>query len=200
VGTAGDVAVAVWFALPAEPCEGRRPVSADRTVAELVVACRRGDRDAFAVLYERFCGAVHAVVLARVRWADCADVVQDVFLIAWERLPAVRDPAAFPGWLMTIARNRALDHGRRPRAVDDPPEGAVDPVPGAEAREVLDAVRQLPEAYREVLLMRLVEGMSGNEIAERTGLAPGSVRVNLHRGMKLLRERLGIARIEEDAS
>ena len=56
---------------------------------------------------------------------------------------------------------------------------------------ILEIVRRLPEAYRETLLMRLVEGMSGNEIAERSGLTPASVRVNLHRGMKLLRERSG---------
>lgn len=177
-------------------------MDSERTVAELVVAARRGDRDAFGAIYQRFVGAVHAVVLARVRYVECGDVVQDVFLIAWERLPAVRDPAAFPGWLMTIARNRATDHLRRPRLVDEPAEPAVAPVPAAEAREVLDAISQLPEAYREVLLMRLVGGMSGLEIAERTGLAPGSVRVNLHRGMKLLRERLGAADVtsEEEAS
>ena len=56
---------------------------------------------------------------------------------------------------------------------------------------VLEMVRKLPEAYRETLLMRLVEGMTGDEIAERSGLTPASVRVNLHRGMKLLREKLG---------
>ena len=59
-----------------------------------------------------------------------------------------------------------------------------------EAIAVLDAVRGLPEAYRDTLILRLVEGMSGAEIAERTGLTPASVRVNLHRGMKLLREKL----------
>jgi RNA polymerase sigma-70 factor, ECF subfamily len=48
----------------------------------------------------------------------------------------------------------------------------------------------LPEAYRETLMMRLVEGMTGPEIAARTGLTPDSVRVNLHRGMKLLRDAL----------
>ena len=62
----------------------------------------------------------------------------------------------------------------------------------SETMEVLDVIRKLPDAYRETLLMRLVEGMSGAEIAERSGLTPASVRVNLHRGMKLLRERLGI--------
>jgi RNA polymerase sigma-70 factor (ECF subfamily) len=56
----------------------------------------------------------------------------------------------------------------------------------------LEAIRQLPEAYRETLVLRLVEGMTGTEIAERTGLRAESVRVNLHRGMKMLREKLGM--------
>ena len=51
-------------------------------------------------------------------------------------------------------------------------------------------VRRLPEAYRETLVMRFVEGLTGPEIAELTGLTPGSVRVNLHRGVELLRARL----------
>jgi len=55
---------------------------------------------------------------------------------------------------------------------------------------ILEIIRSLPEAYRDTLLMRLVEGMTGAEIAARSGLTPASVRVNLHRGMKLLRERL----------
>jgi len=72
---------------------------------------------------------------------------------------------------------------------DELPGG--DPIE-AETFAVLDVIRGLPEAYRDTLLMRLVEGMSGQEIADRTGLAPGSVRVNLHRGMKLLRDKLGL--------
>ena len=57
----------------------------------------------------------------------------------------------------------------------------------------LQAIRRLPEAYRETLILRLVEGMSGPEIAVLTGLTPQSVRVNLHRGMVKLRLALGIA-------
>jgi RNA polymerase sigma-70 factor (ECF subfamily) len=55
---------------------------------------------------------------------------------------------------------------------------------------VLEAIRSLPESYREPLILRLVEGMTGPEIAARTGLTPGSVRVNLHRGMQHLRASL----------
>lgn len=61
----------------------------------------------------------------------------------------------------------------------------------AEALVALEAIRSLPEAYRETLILRLVEGMTGPEIAARTGLTPASVRVNLHRGMKHLRAKLG---------
>lgn len=189
----GAVAEACWFSWEAP----RRVSSVAPSVADLVTAARRGDRDAFGQLYARFSGAVHAVVLARVRWVDCADVVQEVFLIAWERMAAVRDPAAFPGWLMTIARNRATDQLRRPRPVEDAFEPSVEPVPSADARQILVAIRELPEAYQEILLMRLVEGMTGPEIAERTGLVAGSVRVNLHRGMKLLRERLGVTAVPD---
>jgi RNA polymerase sigma-70 factor (ECF subfamily) len=62
---------------------------------------------------------------------------------------------------------------------------------GTRAEEILELIRGLPEAYRETLVLRLVEGMTGPEIAERTGLTPASVRVNLHRGMKQLRQKLG---------
>ena len=65
------------------------------------------------------------------------------------------------------------------------------PHPEGDALAVLASIQRLPEAYRETLVLRLVEGMTGPEIAERTGLTPGSVRVNLHRGLQLLRDALG---------
>jgi RNA polymerase sigma-70 factor (ECF subfamily) len=158
----------------------------------VVTAARRGDRRAFAELYRRFSRAVHGVVLARVQYRDAADVVQDVFAIALERLPQLGEPAAFPGWLLAIARNRAIDHVRGKRPTDELEDVAVAAPRSAEVAQVLAALRKLPEAYQETMILRLVEGMSGPEIAEQTGLSPGSVRVNLHRGMKLLREALGI--------
>ena len=94
-----------------------------------------------------------------------------------------------------MARNRAADHHRQTREMQstaDPTSSiASRGTPGsqAEARIVLAAIQSLPDAYRETLSLRLVEGMTGPEI--RTGLTAESVRVNLHRGMKLLRERLG---------
>jgi RNA polymerase sigma-70 factor (ECF subfamily) len=161
--------------------------------ARLVRAARGGDEGAFARLYERYARVIHGVLLARAPRADVEDLVQDVFLSAWHRLDALRDPAAFGGWLGMIARNRATDFHRRTVESVELPENlvAVDATTSrAEALGVLQVIRTLPDAYRETLVLRLVEGLSGPEIAARTGLTPASVRVNLHRGMKLLREKL----------
>jgi RNA polymerase sigma-70 factor (ECF subfamily) len=159
----------------------------------VVAAARRGDRAAFGELYRTHVRMVHGLLLARVPRADVDDLVQEVFLTAMRRLESLRDAAAFPGWLATIARNHAADYFRRRGAdtVTLPDDVAACPDESEQARAVLDAVRSLPDAYRETLVLRLVEGMTGPEIAARTGLTEGSVRVNLHRGMKLLRARLG---------
>jgi RNA polymerase sigma-70 factor (ECF subfamily) len=160
--------------------------------ARLVLSARAGDRDAFGRLYALHVRLVHGILLARVRHADALDLVQDVFLIALRRLDRLREPEAFAPWIAAIARNRAVDHFRRARDMDELPDEVADPPrPSAEALAALDCIRALPEAYRETLTLRLVEGMTGPEIAARTGLTPASVRVNLHRGMKLLRQRLG---------
>jgi RNA polymerase sigma-70 factor (ECF subfamily) len=135
---------------------------------------------------------VHGVLLARVEPHEASDLLQDVFVTALRRLPELREPAAFGGWLVRIARNRAADHHRRRRPTEELRDDSwvTEPAPTAEAMAVLRTIRSLPEAYRETLVLRLVEGMTGPEIALRTGLTAGSVRVNLHRGMKLLRKRL----------
>ena len=158
----------------------------------LVLASRDGDRSAFARLYTRYSRMVHAIVLSRVPPAEADDLVQDVFLSAMRDLHGLRDERAFAGWLATIARNRANGWHRSAVEVVELPERGHEArqQEEEEARRALAAIRSLPEAYRETLMMRLVEGMTGPEIAARTGLTPDSVRVNLHRGMKLLREAL----------
>ena len=163
--------------------------------AELVEAVRGGDNAAFERLYKLYSPLVHGVILARVPSSEVDDLVQDVFLAAIRKLHTLRDANAFGPWVAMIARNRAMDFHRTRQETED----LSDDIPqsnsseeDAEAARALGVIRALPEAYRETLILRLVEGLTGPEIAERTGLTPASVRVNLHRGMKLLRERLGI--------
>jgi len=164
---------------------------------ELATRAKRGDRDAFALLYARHAAVVHGVLLAVAPVEDARDLVQDVFLLALRAIDRLEDPASVGAWLLAIARNRAKDAHKSRRASVELSE-ATEPsvIERAEVEEeqeaafALGAIRELPESYRETLVLRLVEGLSGPEIAARTGLTHGSVRVNLHRGMKLLREKL----------
>jgi RNA polymerase sigma-70 factor, ECF subfamily len=193
---------------------GVRPVREERSSAaaedaRLVGAARDGDRTAFGRLYDRYARMVHGVLLAKVPTGEVDDLVQDVFVLALRRLSSLRETGSFGAWLAAIARNRAHDYHRRSvpeeQFEDDPPDdldgGSASGDPADQARPdharvdqagaILDAVKKLPEAYRETLILRLVEGMTGPEIAARTGLTHGSVRVNLHRGMQQLRATLG---------
>jgi RNA polymerase sigma-70 factor (ECF subfamily) len=180
----------------------------DHDDSTLVRAARAGDRVAFSQLYDKYAPTVHAILLARVPIDEVDDLVHDVFLRILPRLHTLREPRGFAAWLSAIARNCANDYhrhnpkGLKQELTDDVSEktadkgGRLDP----EAATILAAIRALPEAYRETLLLRLVEGMTGPEIAARTGLTAGSVRVNLHRGMQQLRQKLAEGRITQISS
>jgi RNA polymerase sigma-70 factor (ECF subfamily) len=166
----------------------------------LVSAARGGDRAAFGRLYDRYARMVHGILLARVPPREVDDLVQEVFLSALRQLHALREISRFGAWLATITRNRANDYFRRaipeekvtePVDENQPESRSTNHAAEQEAAIILAVVRALPEPYREPLILRLVEGMTGPEIAARTGLTHGSVRVNLYRGMQLLREKLG---------
>jgi RNA polymerase sigma-70 factor (ECF subfamily) len=170
---------------------------APRTEPHRAVDPRAGASFDLDDVYRRFGAVVHGIALAYVGPGDADDVVQDVFLRAATRLGTLRDPAALPGWLCALARNAALDRLRdrkRRRAVPVEPDMATahaDPAGDAALRaRVLALLGTLPETLREALVLRLVEGLSGPEIAVLTGATPGAVRVTLHRGMALLRPLL----------
>ena len=176
-----EVAPAITSSDPAE--------SPESMIVRSVLA---GDRDMFGRLYELYAPLVHGVLLARMPRSEVEDVVQDIFLHALRKLHTLRDANAFGPWIAMIARNRAMDFHRRSReTVEVTDDLKSNDSSGAKAEEILAIIRTLPDAYRETLVLRLVEGMTGPEIAGRTGLTPASVRVNLHRGMKLLRTKLG---------
>ena len=165
----------------------------------LVNSAREGDRAAFGRLYDRYGRMVHGILLCRVPPREVDDLVQEVFLAALCQLHALRDASRFGAWLAAITRNRANDFYRKsgPEAAltepvsEEQTEGrANNPAEAQEAAVILAVVRTLPDAYREPLILRLAEGLTGPEIAARTGLTHGSVRVNLCRGMQMLREKL----------
>jgi RNA polymerase sigma-70 factor (ECF subfamily) len=161
------------------------------TDEQLIRAAAAGDRAAFGDLYVRYARLVHGILLARVPPRDAEDLVQDVFMTALRRINDLRTAQAFRGWLAAIARHRAIDYFRDTAREVEQIRGAGAVACQPDGLVLLDLIRHLPEAYRETMILRLVEGLTGPEIAEQTGLTPQSVRVNLCRGMKMLRELWG---------
>ncbi len=179
---------------PRESATGRR----DGCPVRLVHGAQRGSRRAFDALWARYAPTVQGILLTMFAEHEAEDLTQEVAVTAFRAVASLTKPESFPAWLCTIARNTGRDAlaKRRKRAevpLDD--AGANDlmaPELGdpTAANEILAQIRELPECYRESLMLRLLLEMSGPEIAEQTGMTEGSVRVNLCRGMKLLRQRL----------
>jgi len=172
---------------------------------DLVRRAKAGDQEAFGVLFRAYQGVVYKVALHFTGSSEAAaDVTQEAFVKAWERLPGLRNDLAFGGWLRTVAINVARDALRaaRPEAhIEDEPNGAesVADTEATTAEEVAQrdfdaavrrAVMSLPEHYRTVVVMHYLEGLLVEEMMAALGLKKGTVVSRLARGRYLLRRKL----------
>jgi RNA polymerase sigma-70 factor (ECF subfamily) len=171
-----------------------------------VLAAQKGDEAAFAALVRRRQGLVTALLAARIRGrSDVEDLAQDVFLKAWRRLPDLREPERFAGWLARIAVNAALDHRRRasvrPRAGSLDAEGAPEPAAGGPAGDhallvredharALEALGTLDPRSQAAVVLRYREGMAVKDVAARLGDSPAATAMRLTRALRALRERM----------
>ena len=163
----------------------------------LVRRAQAGDRAAFEDLIRAHARLVWASVYGWVRdpsWTE--DLVQETFLRAWESLKELKQPEAFRGWLLTVARRlawRQAEVAGRADLMPTVPDRAV-PVDSAdpeEAREeVQKALARLPERYRVPVTLHFLNGMEYGAIEKLTGMANGSLRGLVARGVAKLRAEL----------
>jgi RNA polymerase sigma-70 factor (ECF subfamily) len=165
-----------------------------------------GDLAALEAIYDRYGSLVFSVGLRVLLDRQLAeDVTQEVFLRLWRRPWAYNpDRGRFVSWLMSVARNRAIDERRRLNrrpVIDAREDGAAPEVPDAsrlsdpltlamladQRREVVAALEQLPVTQREVLELAYFAGLTQTEIAARTGEALGTVKTRVRLGMQKLR-------------
>lgn len=184
-------------------------IPADRSPlsdAALVTAARGGDMRAFERLYRLHVGRVLGLCLRMTRRRDIAeDCVQQTFVRAWRNLGAFEGRSAFGTWLHRIAVNEVLtyarNHGTRveagnsDEAVEEISEGARE-VDAAEMVDVERALATLPEGARHVVVLQAVYGYSHEEVADMLGIAVGTCKAQLHRGRRLLRERMGLQEMQ----
>lgn len=164
------------------------PPEVDRAIVTLVQAASSGDHAAWTSLVCRFDGGLRAVLrFYRLAPADVDDVVQMTWLRAFESIDRLREPAAFPGWLMTTARREALNllqRSRREVPTDDAllGEGQAPSAPdaalsAADLQATLDrAVAALPERHRRLITLLIAEPtLDYTEISERLAMPVGSI-------------------------
>jgi RNA polymerase sigma-70 factor (ECF subfamily) len=178
--------------------------------AALVLGVASGDRDALAVLYDRYAGVLLGVGIKVLRSRrEAEDVVHDVFLEVWRRAHSYEPSrASVRAWLLLMMRCRALDrrksHGF---ALASPLEHDPRVAPASESPAVaLDHARvtaalgELPDPQRTVLVLGYFEGLSSSEIAEKLGLPIGTVKSRVAGAMRALRGRLGVELTEGSLS
>jgi RNA polymerase sigma factor (sigma-70 family) len=169
-----------------------------RTDTELVEASRRGERDAFGQLVNRYQDVVCAVSYSSTgNWALSEDVAQDTFIAAWRQLGQLRETNRLRAWLCGIARNLARK-ARMRTSREDAGEDAIDAAqaPGANPfdataqaevdRVVREALARIPDAYRETLVLYYCEGRSIREVASALGVGEDAAMQRLSRGRRYL--------------
>ncbi len=173
-----------------------------RNERTLVERAQAGELDAFETLYHEHAGRVFGLCLRMTADQQQArELTQDVFVKAWEGLPAFRGDSAFGSWLHRIAVNVVLmgarsDKRRRARVTlaDDLDGGAVDgQMAPRDIEQNIDlerAIAALPPGARRVFVLHDIHGFRHEEIARMTGNAEGTLRAQLHRARRLLMEAL----------
>lgn len=173
----------------------------------LLESAMRREPEAIRLVWDRHRRWVAALLLAHMpRQADLEDLLQEVAITFVRRVGELRDPAALRPWLRTVAINTARlagrkqtlarRHGEKLRILSartqDPPEAPdVGSAQREEAQRLLGLALELPDAYREPLLLRCLHGMSYREIHEITGLPETTIETRIARGRRMLRERAG---------
>lgn len=173
----------------------------DREVTtEVIESCRRGDRDAFRVLYEAYKDRVYSACLYFFHGdaAEAADVTQEVFLKLFAVIGTFREGAAFPTWLYRLVHNACVDSTRRRKVRTRVPEIQPDPVASHEtellhsrdAAAIQQAVSSLPPKYRAAVLLRHFEDFSYEDMSKVLNCSMGTVASRLNRAHKLLADVL----------
>ena len=197
---------------PSQPSEGVKEAREPREDDDLVERVRNGDRAAFQLLFRKYNRRAYAVALGVLKRPDDAmDVVQEAFIKVHKNIGTFQGASSFYTWLYRIVMNLAIDHIRRKRKIvewgDDVPlhevagDGSLVPKvedahPGrsVERRELSDKIRQaldtLPEYHRAVILLREVEGMSYEEMAEVLDVPKGTIMSRLFHARRKMQEQL----------
>lgn len=185
---------------------GMASASVEQDDAQLVAASKKGDQDAFSLLVQRYQRRVFNLVFRMLQnYEEASEITQEAFFAAWQGLPAFRGDARFSTWLYRIAYNCALKQlelRKRDNALHQAlqaesileDEGDIQKNMHLEMLDnqklVQEHLSQLPAKYRIVLVLRHLQDMTYEEMAEVLTMPVGTIKTHLFRARNLLKERL----------
>ncbi len=168
-------------------------------IKDLVKGCQRGEQLAQKKVYEKYFGLLLAICL---RYAnereEAKDILQASFVKIFNNIKAFKDTGSLEGWMKTIVINTAIDRYRKkvnqPMAVDidkaDEPSIPAEAYQNLDQKTLLSAIQQLPEGYRTIFNLYVIEGYSHKEIAEQFGINEGTSKSQLAKARGILKEKL----------
>jgi len=157
-------------------------------------------RESFLAAYDEYANAIYRFALLKTSHPETAeDILQDTFTKTWDYCTGGKEVREWKQFLFRVAYNLIVDYYRKKKAtsldaLEEEGFYATDPNPGlnaeemAEVQRVRKAINELPDLYRDIILLRYTEGLGPKEIAEIVGLAENTVSVRIHRGMDRLRK------------
>jgi len=177
----------------------------DRDDGRIIIAVLAGDKDAFGVLVRRYQRPIYNLMYRASGSADeAADLTQEAFIKAYEKLELFKPGRKFFTWLYTIGLNHARDHIRKKKpgmiaegievdhqsGLDNPGEQQERLVERLDAGRLSEAVSLLPLDYQVAVVLRYQQDLPMNEIAEILGITVSGVKMRIHRALKKLRDIL----------
>ncbi len=165
---------------------------------ELIDLCREGDKKAQFQLYRLYFRPMYSVSLRIVNnEAEAEDIMQEAFLKAFSKIDTYKGEVSFGAWMKKIVINRSLDHLKKKRVKLEEAGEAVMRLPDdnevigeVDVERIKEAIRSLPDGYRTVLTLYLIEGYDHDEISQILGISNSASRTQYSRAKDRLRELL----------
>lgn len=174
---------------------------------ELINECRNNNRKAQKELYDRFSSNLFASCLKYApNYEEAQDILQDTFITIFKKIDQFKDEGSFEGWCRRIAVNTALQHYRKKKVFnlvnenqikDEEVEEETDDI---DLKNLLAMVQQLPDRYRMVFSMYVLDGYAHKEIAKSMNITEGTSKSNLARARQHLKEMINTWRSNNNSN
>lgn len=176
------------------------PLFMDRDLEEIVSGCKAGSEKAYHVLFTRYYCVLLGVAMRYVKDRDEAkDILQESFIKIFKNISSYSERNSFEGWMKRIVQNTAINQYRRNLRFDNNAEAVLEKetdkefenmISGLNAKSILALLHKLPDGYRTIINLYLIDGYSHPEIASMLGISAGTSKSQLFKARKFLKELL----------